>query len=294
MGRAPLGDSSGETVSASFVAGSTLVLLNTHSAYLEKIVPDLDNETTNLEHVSTFNLIRERQQGRLGPLKPQRSVTTPSRPDFSHSGSHVLSGISSETIGTSTRHARGRDEGPWLADLSRQYNSPPHSSAHSTPCISSYSLLPRIRASNSTDYSRRPLDEWTIPVKSYSTPSLLPTSGHPYAAPAPDSDSLPQFPYVKHEPDTDLTTPPPRLGWTYMGHQAPLVPTFVSSANSNPSYYIDSHVIGGPATYREDDIVRALCEMAQAYLYLVTCSSLGEIPQLLRIQNIPLLFEITC
>jgi hypothetical protein len=213
-----------------FLLPVRLVLLNTHRAYLEKMVPDPDKESANLEHVSTFNFIRERQQGHVGPLKPQHSIATPSRPDFSHSRSHVSAGISSETMGTSTRRERGRGEGAWLADLSRQYNPPQHSSAHSTPRISSYSLLPRIRASNSTDHSRRPLDEWDIPEKSYPTPSLLPTLGHPHAAPAPDPDNSPQFPYVKHEPDTDLTTPPPRLGWTYMGHQAPPVPAFVSFA----------------------------------------------------------------
>ncbi|KAF8502377.1 hypothetical protein F5888DRAFT_1190355 [Russula emetica] len=176
------------------------------------MVPDLDKESANLEHVSTFNLVRERQQGHLGPLKPQHSIATPSRPDFSHSGSHVSAGISSETMDTSSRHARGRGEGPWLADLSRQYNPPQHS--------------------NPTDHSRpRPLDEWAIPEKSYPTPSLLPTSGHPHAAPAsaPDPDNSPQFPYVKHEPDTDLTRPPPRLGWTYMGHQLPPVPAWEAS-----------------------------------------------------------------
>jgi hypothetical protein len=204
------------------------VLLNTYRTYLEKIVPDLDKESANLEHVTTSNLIRERQQGRLSPLKLQHPMATPSRPDFSHSGSYVSAGISLETM-TSTRHARGRGEEPWLAGLSRQYNPPQHPSAHSTPRISSYSLLPRIRASNSIDHSRRSLDEWAIPVKSYSTPSLFPTSGHRHVAPAPGSDNSPQFPYVKHEPDTDLTTPPPRLGWTYMGHQAPLVPVSVTS-----------------------------------------------------------------
>jgi hypothetical protein len=189
------------------------------------MVPDLDNESGNLEHVSTFNFIRERQEGHLGPLKPQQSIATPSRPDFSHPGSHVSAGNSSETMGTSTHHTHGRGEGPWLADSTRQYNPPQHPSAHSTPRISSYSLLPRIRASNSTDHSRRPLDEWAIPEKSYPTPSLLPTLGHPHAA--LDPDNLPQFRYVKHEPDNDLTTPPPRLGWAYVGHQAPPVPAFV-------------------------------------------------------------------
>jgi hypothetical protein len=211
-----------------FVADSSVVLLNTHRSYLEKIVPDLDKESANLEHGSTFNFIRERQQGQLGPFKPQHSIATPSRPDFSYSGTHVSAGISPETMGTSTRHGRGQGEGSWLADLSRQYDPPPHSSAHSTPRISSYSLLPRIRASNPTDHSRRPFDEWAIPEKSYQTPSLFPISGHPHAA--PDPDNSPQFPYVKHEPDTDLTTPPPRLGWTYMGHQGPPVPAFVSFA----------------------------------------------------------------
>jgi hypothetical protein len=195
------------------------------------MVPDIDKESANLEHVSSFNLIRERQQGHLRPLKPQHSIATPSRPEFSHSMSHVSAGISSETMGMSTCHARARGEEPWLADLSSQYNPPQHSSAHSTPRISSYSLLPRIRASNSTDHSRRPLDEWAIPEKLYPTPSLLPTL-HPRAAPAHDPDNSPEFPYVKHEPDNDLTTPPPRLGWKYMGHQAPpvLVSAFVSFA----------------------------------------------------------------
>ena len=211
-----------------FVADSTVVLLNTHRAYLEKIVPDPDKESANLEHGSTFNFIRERQPGQPGPFKPQHSIAAPSRPDFSYSGSRVSAGISPETMGTSTRHGRGRGEGPWLADLSRQYDPPPNSSAHSTPRISSYSLLPRIRASNSTDHSRRPFDEWAILEKSYHTPSLFPTSGHPHAA--LDPDNSPQFPYVKHEPDTDLTTPPPRLGWTYMSHQGPPVPAFVSFA----------------------------------------------------------------
>jgi hypothetical protein len=137
-------------VSISLVADSTVVLLNTHRAYLEKIVPDLDNESANLEHVSTFNFIRERQQGHLGPLNPQHPIATPSRPNFSHSGSHVSSGMSPETMGTSTRYARGRGEGPWLADILRQNDPPQHASAHSTPRISSHSLLPRIRASNST------------------------------------------------------------------------------------------------------------------------------------------------
>lgn len=194
------------------------------------MVPDLDKESANLEHVSTFNLIRERQQGHLGPLKPQHFIATPPGPDFSRSGSHVSAGIGSATMGTSTRYARGRGEGPWLADLPRQYIPPQHSSGHSTPRISSYSLLPRIRASSSTAHSQRPLDEWAIPGKSYPTPSLFPTSGHPHVAPAPDPDNSPQFPYVKHEPDTDLTTPPPRLGWTYMGHHAPPVHAFVSFA----------------------------------------------------------------
>ena len=218
-------------MSTYLVAGS-IPLLNTCRAYLEKIVPDLDNETANLDHVSTFNLIQERQQGHLGPLKlkSQHSLATPSRPDFSHSGSHVSEGNSSETMGLSTHHSRGRGEGPWLADLSRQYNPPHPSSAHSTPRISSYSLLPRIRASNSTDHSRRPLEEWAIPEKSYPTPSLLPASEHPHAAHAPDPDNSPQFPYVKHEPENDLTAPPPRLGWAYMGHQAPPTPAFVSFA----------------------------------------------------------------
>lgn len=194
------------------------------------MVPDLDKEPANLEHVSTFNFIRERQQGHMGSLKPQHSIATPSQPDFPHSGSRVSAGISSETMGMSTRHARGRGEGPWLADLSRQYNPPQHSTAHSTPRISSYSLLPRIRASNSTDHSRRSLDEWAIPEKPYPTPSLLPTLGHTQAVPALEPDNSPLFPYVKHEPDTDLTSPPPRLGWTYMGHQAPPIPAFVSFA----------------------------------------------------------------
>jgi hypothetical protein len=43
--------------------------------------------------------------------------------------------------------------------------------------------------------------------------------------------------------------------------------------------------------HREVDIVRALREIAQAYLFLVTCSSLGEIPQT---RNMSSPSEITC
>jgi len=179
-----------------------------------------------LGHTSTFNFPRERQQGRLSSLRPQHSIAAPSRPDFSCSASHVSAGVSPETMGMPTRHARGRGEEPWPADLSPQYIPPQHSSAHSTPRISSYSLLPRIRASNSTDHSQRPLDEWAIPQKSYQTPSLPPTSGHFHAA-ALEPDNPPEFSCIKHEPDADLTAPSPRLGWTYMSHQAPPVPAFV-------------------------------------------------------------------
>jgi hypothetical protein len=190
-----------------------------HSAYLEKIVPDLDKDPTNLGHVSALNVVQERPQDYLDVLKPpQYSTATPSRPDFS--------AIGSEMTGTSMRHTRGRGEGPWPAGPSREYVPPQHSSAHSTPRISSYSLLPRIRASNSADDSQRPLDEWAISQKSYLTPLLLPNSGHPYGAPG--SDNLREFPYVKHEPDADLIMPPPRLDLTYMGHHAPPVPAFVS------------------------------------------------------------------
>ena len=176
-------------------------------------------------HVSALNVVQERPQDYLELLKPpQYSTATPSRPDFS--------AIGSETMSTSMRHTRGRGEGPWLADPSRQYIPPQHSSAHSTPRISSYSLLPRIRASSSADNSQRPLDEWAISQKSYLTPLSLPTgtSGHPYGAPGPDN--LREFPYVKHETDADLIMPPPRLGFTYMSHQAPPIPAFVSFAIS--------------------------------------------------------------
>jgi hypothetical protein len=197
------------------------------------MVPDLDKEYANVGHVSTLN-VRERQQGDLDLLKTQHSTATPSRPDFSRLGPHVLAGIDSETVGTSTRHTRGRGEGPWLADLSRQYQ---HSSAHSTPRISSYSLLPRIRASSFTEPSQRPFDEWAISQKSYPTPLLLPTPGHPHTATDPDNSQ--EYRYVKHEPDADLTMPPPRLGWAYLNHQAPPVPAFVSLKFLEPSDHID-------------------------------------------------------
>ncbi|KAF8482797.1 hypothetical protein DFH94DRAFT_381453 [Russula ochroleuca] len=198
------------------------------------MVPDLDKESANVGHVSTLNVVRERRQGHLDLLKtPQHSTVAPSRPDFSRLGSHVLAGIDSETVGTSTRHTRGR-EGPWLADLSRQYTPPQHSSAHSTPRISSYSLLPRIRASSFTDHSQRPFDEWAISQKSYPTPLLLPSPGHPHAATDPDNSQ--EYTYVKHEPDADLTMPPPRLGWAYINHQAPPVPAWEAGAVRGSQY----------------------------------------------------------
>ena len=219
-------------MSATLVTDSSIGFKHTYSAYLEKIVPDLDKESPNFRHVSAVNVVREHQQDYLGLLKPpQYPTTTSPRPN--------LSGIGSETVDTSMRHTRGREERPWLANLSHQYIPPQHSSAHSTPRISSYSLLPRIRASNFTDDSQRPLDEWAISQKSYLTP-LLPTSSHPHVA--PDPDNLREFTYVKHEPDVDLATPPPRLGLTYLSHQAPPVPAFVSFAFFKSSYHTDSRI----------------------------------------------------
>jgi len=122
-------------------------------------------------------------------------------------------------IGTSTRHAPRREEGPWLADLSRQYTSPQPTSAQSTPRISSPLYLSRIRVDDPAERSQRPQDSWTFSQRSYTTTpaSLLPISGNPHAA-FDDHLPPPDFSRVKHEPDGDLGMPPLRTGWSYVTH----------------------------------------------------------------------------
>jgi hypothetical protein len=181
------------------------------------MVPDLDKESAKLGHVSTLNVVRERKQGHLDlPKLSHDSTATSSRLDVSRLGSHVPASMDMTTMGTSAGHAR-RQDGPWLTDLSRQYIPSQQTSAHSTPRISSHSFLPRIRVNNFDEPPQRPLDEWTLPQKSYTPPSsLLPISGRSHATLT--TDNSPEYTRVKHEPDADLGMPPLRLGWAYVTH----------------------------------------------------------------------------
>jgi hypothetical protein len=199
------------------------------------MIPDLEKEHAHPgQPSSSLNAAApEHQHGPLGLLSlPQLSTTTSSRPDVSRLGSYMPADIGIATVGKSTRHARRREEGPWLADLSRQYTPPQQTPAQATPRISSsLSYLPRIRVGDSVERPQRlPPDAWTFSQKSLATPpppshaSLLPTSGyHPHAT----FDTHNQdFSRVKHEPDADLSMPPPlRTGsWTYVTHHPPSAP----------------------------------------------------------------------
>ena len=180
-----------------------------HRAYLEKIIPNLEKESA----MSSLNIVQEHQHGQLSlPGIPQLSTPTSSRSDLSRLGPYMSADIG-------MRHAPRREEGPWLADLSRQYTPPQQTSTQSTPRISSHSYLSRIRAGDPAERPQRPQDPWTFSQRSYTTmhSSLLPTSGNPHATfdghlPPPD------FSRVKHEPDGDLNMPPLRTGWGYVTH----------------------------------------------------------------------------
>ncbi|KAH9961592.1 fungal-specific transcription factor domain-containing protein [Russula dissimulans] len=207
-------------------------------AYLEKMVPEPDKEPDSLKLVSAPNVVQERQQGHPFDLRklPQRSTATvtPLRPDISRKGSHAsaLADGGVATISSSTRHTRRQEEGPWLADLSRQYPSPQQTSIPSTPRISSSHLfLPRIRAKNPAEQPQRSLlDDWAGSQRSSypMPPSLLTISGNPHPHAASDSDNSPEFARVKHESDVDPSVPqaPLRLGWEYVTHHPPSVPTW--------------------------------------------------------------------
>jgi len=209
------------------------------------MVPDPDKEPDSLELLSGPNVVRERQQGHLLDLPkiPQDStaIVTSSRQDVSRLGSHVsaLADVGMATISSSTHHTRRQEEGPRLADLSRQYVSPQQTSVAPTPRISSsHSFLPRIRPRNPAEQPQRSLlDDWAGSQKSSypMPPSLIPISGNPHTHATSGSDNSPEFARVKHESDADLSVPqtPLRLGWEYVTHH-PLsssVHTFVRFAN---------------------------------------------------------------
>ena len=207
-----------------------------HRAYLEKIIPDLEKESA----MSGLNILQEHQHGQLSlPGIPQLSTPTSSRSDLSRLGPYIPADIGMPPIGTPTRHGPRREEGPWLADLSRQYTPPQQTSAQSTPRISSHSYLSRIRAGDPAERPQRPQDPWTFSQRSYTTmhSSLLPTSGNLHATfdghPPP-----PDFSRVKHEPDGDLNMPPLRTGWGYVTH-----PHHSPSPHTSVSFTISDGVL---------------------------------------------------
>jgi len=164
--------------------------------------------------------------------------------------------ISIATVGTSTRYAPRREEGPWLADLSRQYTPPQQTSGQPTPRISSLSYLPHLRVGDSARRPQHlPPDAWTFSQKSFaaaaplSGSSPLPTSGHSHAT--FDTHNPSDFARVKHEPDADLSMPPlMRTGpsWTYVTPHSPSAPHMweASSASVRGNRY-------HPSAVRDDD-----------------------------------------
>ena len=192
------------------------------------MVPDPEKESPNPGHSSNLNVVQEHQHDHLGfSGLPHLSTATSSRV-----GSHMLADIGIASMGMSTRHAQRTEDGPWLADLSRQYTPPHQTSAQLTPRISSHSYLPRIRVGDPVERPQRPPDAWTFSQKSYATPaSLLPiSSGHPHATFGVHNPS--DFARVKHEPDGDPSMPPRRAGGAYVTHHPPSANTFVPFAIS--------------------------------------------------------------
>jgi hypothetical protein len=194
------------------------------------MIPDPEKEPPHPGHPSSLNTGPEHHHDLGLSGLPQLSAATSSRPDSSRYGSYMPADIDIATVGTSTRHVHRREEGPWLADLSRQYTPPHQTPAQPTPRISSLSYLPRIRAGDSAARQQRPpSDTWAFSQRSFTTTtppqaSLLPTLGHPHTT--FDTHSPPDLSRVKHEPDVDLNTPSPRTGpsWTYVTHQPPPAP----------------------------------------------------------------------
>jgi hypothetical protein len=199
------------------------------------MIPDLEKESANPGLASNLNVVQDYHHGLLGPRGlPQHSAASSSRSDVPRLGSFMPTDISIATEGTSTRYAPRREEGPWLADLSRQYTPPQQTSAQPTPRISSLSYLPRIRVGDSARRPQHlPPDAWTFSQKSFaaaaaplpSDSSPLPASGHPHAT--FDMHSPSDFARVKHEPDADLSMPPLMRtgpGWTYVTPHSPSAP----------------------------------------------------------------------
>jgi hypothetical protein len=193
------------------------------------MVPDEEKEPVNIGRASTLDFARDHQLDHLGLLKlPQRSTTALSRLDIPRSVPHILADTTTTIIGASPHYTHRQKEGPWLPDVPRSYVSPQEMPAPAIPRISSRSSIPRMRESNSTEQSQRPVDDWTRSQRSYPTlSSLSQAPGHLHTAPGIDLTS--EFARVKHEPEGDSSIPPLRLGWAYETRPPPPANMFVSA-----------------------------------------------------------------
>ncbi|KAI9455319.1 fungal-specific transcription factor domain-containing protein [Lactarius psammicola] len=185
-------------------------------AYLEKMLPDLDNQPTNVERQS-ISVMRDRPPYHLNLAKSQHS----SRPDVSFLGLHLPSDTSARIVDPPVLYTHRPEDTPWLANPSRHHIPPQQMTTQAVPRISDPTSLPRIRECDPTEQPQRSLGEWTRSQRSYTTLSpLLPTTGHPHFT---TGTNYSEFARVKHEPDTDSSIPPLRPSWVYETVQLPSV-----------------------------------------------------------------------
>ncbi|KAF8271533.1 fungal-specific transcription factor domain-containing protein [Lactarius quietus] len=157
---------------------------------LEKMLPDLDDQSTDVGHQITL------MPYRLNSAKPQHS----SRSDVSRLELHQPD-TSARIVDSSMRYTHRSEYAPWLADPSFHHIPPQQLTAQAVRRISDNTSLPRIRECNSTEHPHRTSGEWTRPQRLYAALSpSLPNTGPPQST---TRTNYSEFARVKHEPDTD-------------------------------------------------------------------------------------------
>lgn len=167
--------------------------------YLEKMLPDLDNQSTNVERQSILSVTRDLPPYHVTLAKSQRS----SRPlvDAPYLGLHLPMDTSARAVDPPVRYTHRSEDAPWFADLSRHHIPPQQLTTQAIPRTSDPTFLPRIRDWDSTE-PQRSLGEWSGSQRSYTT--LSPTTGHPHFTTATNYS---EYAHVKHEPDYSSIPP---------------------------------------------------------------------------------------
>lgn len=189
------------------------------------MLPDLDNQSIDVEHQRTPRVTYDRPPYYLNSAKPQHS----SRPEVSRLGLHPPVDTSTRIVDSPVRYTHRSEDAPWLVHPPFHHFPPQRLTTLAVPRISDPTSMPRFRECDPTEQPQRSLGERARPQRSYMALSpLLPTTGPPHFT---TGTNYPELARVKHEPDTDSSIPLLRPSWVYDTVHLPSAYRSVSLAN---------------------------------------------------------------